>query len=111
LDAVWILGRSWGGPILALQAKNAEFSITDLPQEFMRISEVLLPWFGRRIDQRRATVPIYAVNTVLTTEMKEKAFEACGGQRGLHILDAVDVLLAEQSPKDLFVEHSRLQIL
>jgi hypothetical protein len=111
LDAVWIMGRSWGGPIVCLQAKNAEFSITDLPQEFLRLSDVLFPWFGRRVDQRRAIIPVYAVNTVLTIETKERVFEAAGSPRGLHIVDAVDILLAENSTDDHVLRCATLEIL
>jgi hypothetical protein len=93
-DAIWILGRSWGGPIVYFQAKNSAFSIRDIPGEFMRPSDVLLDWFGRRIDVSRRLIMVYGVNTILSTEMKERAFQASSGN-GCHIIDAVDIVHAE----------------
>jgi hypothetical protein len=99
-DAFSILGRTWGGPVVYLQAKNTGFSIRDIPEEFHRASEALQHWFGRRVDHTRRIIPVYAVNTVFTLELKERAFEACGAGNGYHVLDAVDILHVEGLPPD-----------
>src|SRR5258705_68155 len=65
-DAFWVLGRSWSGPIIYFQAKNTQFSIDDVPGEFFRVSDVLLEWFGRRLDQGRSLIRVFGVNSVLT---------------------------------------------
>lgn len=56
-------------------------------------------WFGRPIDQRRSVIPVYAVNTVFTSELKEGVFRAAGAGRGYHVIDAVDILHAENLPR------------
>ncbi len=110
-DAVWILGRTWGGPVVMFQAKNAGFSIRDIPTEFSRASDVLLEWFGKRINQHRAVISVFAVNTVFTRELKERAFESNGNQRGYHIIDAVDILHAETHPSEFFREMGSFQVM
>lgn len=98
-DALWLLGREWAGPVVFLQAKNASFS-RDPPSEFMRVSDVMLHWFGNRLDQSRTVVRVLAVNSILTHDMKARAFRAVGAGNGYHVLDAVDILLAEQLDSD-----------
>src|SRR5262249_5335398 len=95
-DAIWILGKEWGGPIVYLQAKNSAFSIRALPPEFHRVRDILHEWFGRRMDSR-ALVKVYAVNTLLTKQLKERASSA-GSE--LHLLDAADILGAENLTAD-----------
>ena len=97
LDAIFLLGRSWGGPLVLLQSKNSSFEIKHLPTEFLRMSDICHTWFGRPIAKGRAVVPVYAVNSVLTHEMKECVY-AAGNE--CHIIDAVDILLAESLPAD-----------
>jgi hypothetical protein len=109
-DAFWILGRSWGGPVMYFQAKNTAFSLRNAPPEFLRISEVLREWFGRRIDQRRAVVPVYAVNTIFTRGLKERVFEA-GGGKGYHVLDAADILYAEALPRNFKTTRDWLRVM
>ncbi len=99
-DAVWILGRVWGGPIVYLQAKNCSFSIKELPEEFNRVSDILYNWFGRRIDHGRSIVRVYAVNTLLTSELKGRVYQAGGSASCIHVLDAVDILAAETLPSN-----------
>lgn len=94
-DAIFILGRAFCGPLLFLQAKNAPYNIHDIPEEFLRTSDILCSWFGRKIDGVRDVVRVFAVNTVFTNEFKERAFQAGGPSGGCHIIDAVDILLAE----------------
>jgi hypothetical protein len=96
LDAVFILGRSWGGPVVFLQSKNSSFCIKDIPQEFARQQDICHKWFGRRIGDGRAVIPVFAVNSVLTHAMKEQIHAA--GWR-CHVIDAVDILLAESLPE------------
>ena len=97
-DAFWVLGRIWAGPVLYLQAKNSAFSITNMPEEFNRVSNILREWFGRSMDCR-TIIRVYAVNTVLTKELKESAHLAAGNA-GIHVLDAADILSAEALPPD-----------
>lgn len=52
------------------QAKNTAFSLCNTPSEFPRISAVL----SRPIDQGRAVVSVYAVNTIFTRGLKERVF-------------------------------------
>ena len=75
-DGFIILGRGWGGPIVFFQAKNTNFNLKDPPEEFSRIPEVLQDWFGRRWNQHRAIIPVLAVNSVLTLEMKADIYQA-----------------------------------
>lgn len=99
-DAVWILGKVWGGPIVFLQAKNCSFSIRELPEEFNLVSDILYRWFGRRIDHCRSILRVYAVNTVLTSELKGRVYQAGGSASCIHVLDAVDILAAEAMPSN-----------
>jgi hypothetical protein len=110
-DAFWILGRTWGGPIVFLQAKNAPFNIRKIPTEFHRISDVLYEWFGRRMDRYRSIIPVFAVNTMLTRELKERAFEGAQPHGGFHIIDAVDILHAEQFPHGVPAEYNQVTML
>jgi hypothetical protein len=43
--------------------------------------------------------------------MKENVYEDCGPGRGFHIIDAVDILLAEQLPEDYHVERDTLRLM
>jgi hypothetical protein len=43
----------------------------------------------------RHFIPVLALNTVLTIELKEKIYTARGPLTGVHIIDAVDILAAE----------------
>jgi hypothetical protein len=105
-DALWVLGRKWGGPIVFLQVKNSEYNPKDPPNEFLKISHVLSHWFGRPINQHRKVIPVLAVNTILTQELKEQAF-ACAEPSGFHLLDAVDIIYADALPND-FVQKRDL---
>ena len=99
-DAIFILGRAFCGPLLFLQAKNTPYDIHNIPDEFLRTSDILCSWFGRRIDGVRDVVRVFAVNTVFTNEFKERAFRAGGPSGGCHIIDAVDILLAETTTEE-----------
>jgi hypothetical protein len=95
-----------------LQSKNSPFDIRNVPGEFLRVSDTILHWFGRRVDQGRSLICVYAVNTVFTAEMKEWAFAAAGGQaRGYHILDAVDILLAESAAEACVAQRDLLLVM
>ena len=100
MDAAWILGREWGGPLIFLQAKNAPFDREKFGADVLRASDALQEWFGHRVDKLRQVIVVCAVNTVLTTELKEKAFAACVGSAGYHIFDCVDIVLAETRTPD-----------
>ncbi|MCI0376885.1 MAG: hypothetical protein L0215_04720 [Gemmataceae bacterium] len=93
-DGFVILGRGWCGPIIFYQAKNTNFHFKDHPEEFARMPEILHDWFGKRWSQFRLVVPVFATNSVLTIEMKDRIFEARGAS-GVHMLDAVDILCAD----------------
>jgi hypothetical protein len=95
VDAVYVLGREWGGPVVFLQAKNSSFDRAKFGGDLMRVSDALQEWFGHRIDKVRKVVTVCAVNTVLTSELKQRAFAACSDASGYHILDSVDILFAE----------------
>ena len=110
-DGFWILGRTWNGPVVFLQAKNAAFSVRQIPEEFARMSDVLLEWFGKRIDRYRTIMPVYAVNTLFTREMKEHLFESYPHRPGIHILDAADILHAENTPREFFEAQTQLVIM
>jgi hypothetical protein len=99
-DALWILGKTWGGPIVFFQAKNCAFSIRDVPEEFHRASDILFDWFGRQIAQCRTVIRVYAVNTLLTNEFKVRAYQAGSGGPCIHVLDAADILAAEELPSN-----------
>lgn len=98
-DGFVVLGRSWGGPVIFFQSKNSSFSLKNFPEEFARMSDIFLDWFGKRMDHRRTIVPVCAMNTVLTVELKERIAEARGPLRG-HMLDAVDIICAEVGSGD-----------
>src|SRR6266851_5439244 len=71
-DGFIILGRGWAGPIVFYQSKNTNFDLRDHPEEFARVSEILQDWFGRRWNQHRLVLPVFAINSVLTFEMKDR---------------------------------------
>ena len=96
MDGVWILGREWGGPVVFLQVKNSYFDIEKFSSDFFRQSDALWQWFGKRLDQRRTVITVVALNTILTVEQKEAAFEAPKAGCGYHIIDCVDILFAER---------------
>jgi len=93
-DGFLILGRSWGGPIAFYQSKNTGFELESHPEEFSRIPSIAEDWFGKKINTGRRIIPVLALNTVLTVDLKEKIY-AARGEQGVHILDAVDILAAE----------------
>jgi hypothetical protein len=93
-DGFIILGRGWAGPMIFYQAKNTNFDLKDHPEEFSRMSENLHDWFGKRWDHHRKLIPVFAINSILTFEMKDRIFEA-RGTAGVQMLDAVDILCAE----------------
>ncbi len=97
-DGFIILGRGWGGPIAFYQSKNTGFDLEAHPEEFSRIPSIAEDWFGRRINTCRRIIPVLALNTVLTIELKEKIYTGRGELCGVHILDAVDILAAENLP-------------
>ncbi len=94
-DGFLILGRSWGGPVAFYQSKNTGFDLGAHPEEFSRIPSIAEDWFGKKINVNRRIIPILALNTVLSVELKEKIFTERGDQHGVHIVDAVDILAAE----------------
>jgi hypothetical protein len=94
-DGFVVLGRTWGGPLVFFQCKNTSFSIKKYPEELARIPSVVQDWFGKNLSQHRRVVPVLAMNTVLTLEMKDLAFQERGQEAGVHIIDAVDILGAE----------------
>ncbi len=100
----------WGGPVLFLQAKNAPFYIDDIPEEFNRPSQVLHEWFGHRISDYRRVILVYAVNTYLTRELKHLAYAAGASGNVVHILDAVDILHAEELKSDYSIERDNLTV-
>jgi hypothetical protein len=95
VDGFLVLGRSWGGPLVIYQAKNASFDFRSPPEEFARPSQVLFSWFGRRLNESRALLQVLALNTVLTIDYKEKIYRERGAGAGFHILDATDILAVE----------------
>lgn len=96
-DGFVVLGRAWAGPLVFFQAKNTNYDMRGHAEEFSRISEITLDWFGRRYNQDRQVVRVLALNTVLTFEQKGRIFLAAGEHAGIHIIDAVDILCAELS--------------
>ena len=98
-DGFVVLGRGWGGPVVFFQSKNCSFSLKNFPEEFARMSEVFVDWFGKRVDHGRTIIPVCAMNTVLTVQIKERIAEARGPFRG-HMIDAVDILGTEVSGID-----------
>jgi hypothetical protein len=105
-DGFLFLGRSWGGPIIFYQAKNTNFSLTDFPEEVARMSQIHFDWLGKRYNQIRHIIPVLALNTVLTIDMKEQIFQERGGF-GMHIFDAVDILCAEFTDPTHAIRESR----
>lgn len=99
-DALWILGKTWGGPVVFFQAKNCAFSIREIPEEFHRPADVLFDWFGRSIAQCRTVIRVYAVNSLLTNRFKDRAYQAGSGGPCIHVLDATDILAAEELPSN-----------
>ena len=99
-DGFVVLGRTWGGPLVFFQCKNTSFGIKKYPEEFGRIPSVVQDWFGKNLSQHRRVVPVLAMNTVLTSAIKDLAFEARGQEAGVHIIDAVDILGAEFADSD-----------
>jgi hypothetical protein len=100
VDAVYVLGREWGGPVVFLQAKNSSFDRAKFAEHLTRASFALQEWFGHRIDTVRNVITVFAVNTVLTTDLKHSAFADCGLGSGYHVLDSVDILFAETESVD-----------
>jgi hypothetical protein len=94
-DGFLVLGRLWGGPIVYFQAKNSSFELEDYANELARIPEIMNDWFGGYLNQRRRIIPVCALNTIMTIELKERNFQARGEAAGFHILDAVDMLASD----------------
>ena len=97
-DGFLILGRSWGGPIAFYQSKNTGFDLESHPEEFSRIPSIAEDWFGKKVNTSRRIIPILALNTVLTIDLKEKIYMERGEFHGVHIIDAVDILATENLP-------------
>ena len=93
-DGFLVLGRLWGGPVVYFQAKNSSFELEDYANELGRVPEILNDWFGVYLNQRRFVIPVCALNTIMTIELKERNFQA-RGLTAFHVLDAVDVLAAD----------------
>jgi hypothetical protein len=108
MDAICILGREWGGPLVFLQAKNSSFDRAKFAGDLLRVSDALQEWFGHRIDKVRSVITVCAVNTVLTTDLKHRAFTACSAGSGYHILDSVDILFAETESVDARTRRDEL---
>jgi hypothetical protein len=94
-DAFFILGRQWGGPVVFVQVKNSSFDPVKFAADLLTGSTAFEEWFGRKLDKSRQVVAVVAVNSTLTIEAKETAFESCLGGFGYHILDCVDIVCAE----------------
>ena len=99
-DGFLILGRSWGGPIAFYQSKNTGFSFDAHPEEFSRIPGIAEDWFGKKVNHGRRIIPVLALNTVLTIELKERIYAERGEYYGAHIIDVVDILAAEEVASD-----------
>ena len=95
VDAFFILGREWGGPLVFVQAKNSGFDRDRFAGDLLVASSAFEEWFGRKLDKSRRVIPVIAVNSVFTQEAKEAVFEDCLGSEGYHILDSADILCAE----------------
>jgi len=93
-DGFLILGRGWGGPVAFYQSKNTGFDLWSHPEEFSRIPAIAEDWFGKKMNAGRRIIPVLALNTVLSIDLKERIF-AERGEHGVHIIDAVDILAAE----------------
>jgi hypothetical protein len=104
-DGFIILGRGWGGPVAFYQSKNTGFDLESHPEEFSRIPAIAEDWFGKKINAGRRIIPVLALNTVLSIELKEKIYSQRGEQQGVHIIDAVDILGAEE----VAATHNTLQ--
>lgn len=97
-DGFIILGRGWGGPIAFYQSKNTGFDLEAYPEELARVPSILQDWHGKKVNSGRRIIRILALNTVLSIELKESIYEDRGEELGVHIIDAVDVLAAEETP-------------
>jgi hypothetical protein len=97
-DGFLILGRGWGGPIAFYQSKNTGFDLESHPEEFSRIPSIAEDWFGKKINAGRRIIPVLALNTVLTIDLKERIYAERGELHCVHIIDAVDILAAEDLP-------------
>jgi hypothetical protein len=86
------------GPIAFYQSKNTGFDLQSHPEEFSRIPAITEDWFGKRVSLGRRVIPVLALNTVLTIELKEKIYMERGELQGVHMIDAVDILAAENVP-------------
>lgn len=95
-DGFLILGRRWGGPVAFYQSKNTGFDLQSHPEEFNRIPSIAQDWFGKKVNLGRHVIRVLALNTVLTIDLKEKIYAERGEQSGVHIIDAVDILAAEE---------------
>jgi hypothetical protein len=93
-DGFVILGRGWGGPVAFYQSKNTGFDLESHPEEFSRIPSIAEDWFGKKMNAGRRIIPVLALNTVLSIDLKERIY-AERGEQGVHIIDAVDILAAE----------------
>jgi hypothetical protein len=104
-DGFLILGRTWGGPIAFYQSKNTGFDLECHPEEFSRIPAISADWFGKKVNTTRRIIPVLALNTVLTIELKERIY-AERGEAGVHIIDAVDILATEHPASEHVTEHT-----
>ena len=95
-DGFLIVGRGWGGPIAFYQSKNTGFDLESHPEEFSRIPAIAEDWFGKKVNLGRRIIPVLALNTVLSIELKEEIY-AQRGDLGVHVIDAVDILAAEHA--------------
>lgn len=93
-DGFLILGRGWFGPLVYYQAKNSGFNLRGHPEEYSRLPEVVMTWFGVGLAESRTIIPVLGLNAVLTSEMKHRIGIARGPAK-VHILDAVDILCAK----------------
>ena len=91
-DGFIILGRRWGGPLVFYQSKNSQFDVNGDHVDLMLADAAIERWFGRRLN--RQVLSVLAVNSVLTLQRKEQAFEM-RSRCPHHILDVVDVLAFE----------------
>jgi hypothetical protein len=97
-DGFLILGRGWGGPVAFYQSKNTGFDLESYPEEFGRMPGITEDWFGKKMNLGRCLIPVLALNTVLSIELKERIYAERGEMHGAHIIDAVDILATEVVP-------------